>query len=102
MELFLGHQEQGNADNVVVIVEVPCKKDIYPDLLIDQKALLLHGRRNGKLRCKEIMYLDSLTYKYKYIDKQNYKDKSWLYKTKEFAKIREQVEKHLSWALLKA
>ena len=99
--LWLGHQEQGNSDNVVVIVEVPCEKDIYPDLLIDQKALLLYGRRNGKLRCKIINYLDFFDVKYKYIDRQNYVDKSWLYDTEKYAKVKEQVEKHLSWEMLR-
>ena len=99
---FLGHQERGNSDNVYVIVEVPCEKELYPDLLFDQKALILYGRRNGKLRCKTIPYLDRSEYRYKAVTELDYMDKSDLYKTKQFAKVREQVEKHLIWALLKA
>ena len=98
---FLGHQQRGNSDNVYAIVEVPCEKEIYPDLLFDQKALVLYGRRNGKLRCKIIEYLDRSEYRYRAVMELDYMDKSHLYKTKKFAKIREQVEKHLVWALLK-
>jgi len=98
---FLGHQERGNSDNVYVIVEVPCEKEIYPELLFDQKALILYGRRNGKLRCKTIPYLDRSEHRYMAVMAKDYMDKSDLYKTKQFAKVREQVEKHLVWALLK-
>jgi hypothetical protein len=98
---FLGHQQRGNSDNVYVIVEVPCDKEIYPELLFDQKALVLYGKRNGKLRCKTITYLDRSEYRYRAVMELDYMDKSDLYKSKHFAKVREQVEKHLVWALLK-
>ena len=98
---FLGHQERGNSDNVYAIVQLPFKKELYPELLVDQKALVLYGRRNGKLRCKVINYLDCTEYRYNAVSQLDYMDKSDLYKTKQFAKVREQVEKHLVWALLK-
>lgn len=98
---FLGHQERGNSDNVYVIVEVPCEKEIYPELLFDQKALVLYGKRTGKLRCKTITYLDRSEYRYRAVMELEYMDKSDLYRSKKFAKVREQVEKHLVWALLK-
>ena len=97
---FLGWQNNGNADNVCVIVEMPCGKDIYPELLLDQKALVLYGRRNGKLRCKVIQYLDCLDVKWKYIDKGKYRDHLHLYKEPIFDKVREQVEKHYTWNLV--
>jgi hypothetical protein len=99
---FLGHQDRGNSDNVYAIVELPCEKEIYPELLFDQKALILYGRRNGKLRCKTIEGLECSLYRYRAVAVLDYMDKSDLYKTKQFAKVREQVEKHLVWALLKA
>jgi hypothetical protein len=98
---FLGHQERGNSDNVYVIVEVPCDKEIYPEILFDQKALVLYGKRNGRLRCKIITYLDRSEYRYRAVMELDYMDKSHLYKTKKFANVREQVEKHLVWTLLK-
>jgi hypothetical protein len=98
---FLGHQERGNSDNVYVIVEVPCDKDNDPELVFDQKALILYGRRNGKLRCKTIPYLDRSEHRYMAVMAKNYMDKSDLYKTKKFDKVRQQVEQHLIWALLK-
>jgi hypothetical protein len=99
---FLGHQDRGNSDNVYVIVEVPCDKEINPDLLFQQKSLILYGRRNGKLRCKTIQYLESSIYRYRAVAELNYMDKSYLYKTKQFAKVREQVEQRLVWEMLKA
>ena len=98
---FLGHQDRGNSDNVYAIVELPCEKEIYPESLFDQKALILYGRRNGKLRCKTIEGLECSLYRYRAVMELDYMDKSDLYKTKQFAKVREQVEKHLVWALLK-
>ena len=98
---FLGHQDRGNSDNVYVIVEVPCEKELYPDLLFDQKALVLYGKRNGRLRCKTITYLDRHEYRYRAVFELNYMDKSHLYKSKYFNKVIEQIEKHLTWALLK-
>lgn len=98
---FLGHQDRGNSDNVYAMVEVPCDKQIDPELVYDQKVLILYGRRNGKLRCKPISYLERSVYRYRAIMELDYMDKSDLYNTKEFAKVREQVEKHLVWALLK-
>jgi hypothetical protein len=98
---FLGHQDRGNSDNVYAIVEVPCEKEIYPNILFDQKALILYGRRNSKLRCKTIEGLECSLYRYRAVMELDYMDKSDLYKTKQFAKVREQVEKHLVWALLK-
>jgi len=53
------------------------------------------------LRCKIIEYLDRSEYRYRAVMELDYMDKSDLYKTKQFAKVREQVEKHLVWALLK-
>jgi hypothetical protein len=99
---FLGHQDHGNSDNVYAIVEVPCDKEINPDLLFQQKALILYGRRNGKLRCKTIQGLECSFYRYRAVAELDYMDKSDLYKTKQFAKVREQVEKHLFWEMLKA
>ena len=59
--LFVGWQTQGNADNVCVIIEVPyLKTDYHPDDLINQKILVVYGRRNGKLRCKVESWLGNI------------------------------------------
>jgi hypothetical protein len=103
---FFGHQDRGNSDNVYVIVELPYDEEGPHDyeksiFLLEQKVLILYGRRNGKLRCKTVRRLVRSDYRYKAIMNLDYMDKLDLYYSPEFDKVRQQVEQHVIWAMLK-
>ena len=93
---------QGNADEVCILVDIPDHNGLTPDYFFEHYCLMLYGRRTGKLRAKIIPYYDA--WSMRMFGKDKYREyvtcKPDLHQVK-FKHLIPQVEKHLSWAMLK-
>ena len=94
---YLGWCQRGSADDVVIVVDVPDTKPLNPDSFLDSKALVLYGRRNGKLRSKLVSRLDTFQVILEYRERGYEKYGFGLKKLKH---LESEIEKHMTWAML--